>query len=176
MPKLERLEWLAPLSEGRGITLSDDPAADLFLAENPNALLLGVLFDSQFSTRRAFASPLRLYERLGHLDLARIAIDDETVIIEVFVQKPALHRFPRKFAVLTRQLSGVLTERYGGDAGRIWLEARDVPDLGDRILDLPAFGVEKANWTVGMLGTLGMLPYGGWEEYRVSSKPAGKRK
>jgi uncharacterized HhH-GPD family protein len=168
VPKLERLEWVAPLNEGRGVTLSDHPAADLFLAENPNALLLGVLYDSQFSTRRAFSAPLRLYERLGHLDPSRIACDEEEVIVAAFSQKPALHRFPRKFAQLTRQLSAVLAEEYSGDAGRIWLEARDVDDLGGRLLDLPAFGVEKTNWTVGMLGRLGVLPYDGWQEYRVS--------
>lgn len=169
MPKLERLEWLAPLSEGRGITLSDDPAADLFLAENPNALLLGVLYDSQYATRRAFATPLRLRERLGHFDVERLARDDEAILV-AFREKPALHRFPAKFAGLTQKLARTLVAEYGGDASRIWLEAADVTDLAARLMALPAFGIEKTNWTVGMLGTLGILPYGGWENYRTGSK------
>jgi hypothetical protein len=40
-------------------------------------------------------------------------------------------------------------------------------------MDLPAFGEEKTNWTVGMLGSLGLLPFDGWEEYRVE-KPRRK--
>lgn len=170
MPKLERLDWLAPLSEGKGVTLSVDPAADLFLAENPNALLLGVLYDSQYSTRYAFASPLRLRDRLDHFDMDRIAAEPEEVLIEVFSRKPALHRFPRRAAGFTRQFAIVVTERYGGDASRIWLDASGVDELGQRLLSLPAFGEEKTNWTVGMLGKLGMLPYAGWEEYRAPSK------
>jgi uncharacterized HhH-GPD family protein len=170
MPKLERLAWIAPLSEGRGVTLSDDPAADLFLAEDPNALLLGVLYDSQYSTRRAFAVPLRLKERLGHLDASRLADEEEAVLHEAFSRKPALHRFPRRYATLTRQLASVLVDRYAGDASRIWREAGGVEELGTRLLALPAFGPEKTNWTVGMLGTLGLLPYGGWEEFRVSAR------
>lgn len=171
MPKLERLTWLAPLNEGRGVTLSDDPAADLFLAENPNALLLGVLYDSQYSTRKAFAAPLRLRERLGHLDMARLAADDGTALLDAFSQKPALHRFPRKFAVLTRQLAGAVVSGYGGDSSRIWRESGDVVQLGERLLALPAFGAEKTNWTIGMLGILGMLSYDGWDGYRVTVRP-----
>src|SRR5947209_8709445 len=100
MPKLERLEWIAPLSEGRGVTLSNDPAADLFLAESPTALLLGVLYDSQFSTRMAFAAPMKLRDRLGHLDVSRLADERSEPLVKAFSTKPALHRFPRKFALL----------------------------------------------------------------------------
>lgn len=170
MPKLERLEWVAPLSEGLGVTLTDDPEADRFLAENPNALLLGVLFDSQYLTRKAFAVPLRLRERLGHLDMTMLACEDRQVLNDTFSQKPALHRFPYKFAGMTQELARVVTSRYGGDSARIWTEAAGAEDLGQRLIDLPAFGEEKTNWTVGMLGKLGLLPYGGWEAYRVTVK------
>src|SRR5579859_3732188 len=139
MPKLERLDWLTPLSQGLGVTLSDDPNADLFLAEEPNALLPGVLYDSQLATRRAFAVPLRLKERLGHFDINRLAEPDSVEVLAAFSQKPALHRFPRKFAALTAQLAGVIVSEYGGDAGRIWREADTVDTLAERLLDLPAF-------------------------------------
>jgi uncharacterized HhH-GPD family protein len=174
MPKLERLDWIAPLSDGRGVTLSDDPEADLFLARDPNALLLGVLYDSQFSTRRAFAIPLRLKERLGHLDMARLASGDTDDLVAVFRQSPALHRFPRKFAEMTQQVAAAVVSDYGGDSARIWTEAHDVDNLGERLMSLPCFGVEKVNWTVGMLGRLGYLPFDGWEEYRVQPKKRAK--
>lgn len=172
MPKLERLEWIAPLSEGRGVTLSDDPNADLFLAEDANALLLGVLYDSQLATRRAFAIPLRLKERLGHFDMERLAEPGSAEVIAAFSQKPALHRFPRKFAELTARVAAVVVTDYGGDSSRIWREADSVDTLAGRLLDLPAFGIEKTNWTVGMLGALEMLPFDGWQEYRATPRKA----
>jgi uncharacterized HhH-GPD family protein len=172
MPKLERLEWIAPLSEGRGVTLSDDPNADLFLAEDANALLLGVLYDSQLATRRAFAIPLRLKERLGHFDIERLAEPGSAEVVAAFSQKPALHRFPRKFAELTARVAAVIVSEYGGDSGRIWREANSVDTLAGRLLDLPAFGIEKTNWTVGMLGALEMLPFDGWQEYRATPRKA----
>src|SRR5579872_6014994 len=170
MPQLERLEWIAPLSEGRGVTLSDDPAADLLLAEDPNALLLGVLYDSQYATRRAFAIPLKLKDRLGHLDMARLASDDVATLIAAFSQKPALHRFPRKNAEQTQQLAAYVLDQYGGDSSRIWTGAGTAEDLGDRLMALPAFGLEKTNWTVGMLGLLGVLPFDGWADFRATPK------
>jgi uncharacterized HhH-GPD family protein len=175
MPKLERLEWIAPLSEGRGVTLSNDPAADQFLADHPNALLLGVLYDSQYLTRKAFAIPLRLKERLGDFDIDRLASEDEAVILEAFGRKPSLHRFPNRYARLTQQLARVIVSEYGGHASRIWREAGTVDELGARLMALPAFGVEKTNWTVGMLGILGLLPFGGWQDYRVPAPKKGRK-
>ena len=174
MPKLERLDWIAPLSEGRGVTLSDDPAADRFLAEDPNALLLGVLYDSQYQTRRAFAIPLKLRERLGHLELRRMADDGEEPLIEAFLIRPALHRFPGNFARQTYQLAQVIVAEYDGDASRIWTGASDVDDLGRRLMALPCFGTEKTSWTVGMLGRLGLISFEGWEDYRTPP-PKGKK-
>jgi uncharacterized HhH-GPD family protein len=174
MPKLERLEWIVPLSEGRGVTLSADPAADLFLAEDGNALLLGVLYDSQYLTRQAFLSPMRLRDRLGHFDMGRIAALDEETLMEIFRRKPALHRFPNRAARFTLQFAVAVSDRYGGDASRIWREAGGIDELGARLMELPAFGEEKTNWTVGMLGRLGLLPYTGWEDYRVPPRRRAK--
>ncbi|MGH2441622.1 MAG: HhH-GPD-type base excision DNA repair protein [Chloroflexota bacterium] len=176
MPKLERLEWISPLSEGKGVTLSDDPEADQLLAENPDALLLGVLYDSQFQTRRAFAIPLRLKMRLGFLDMPRLAAMDPVSLQEIFTQKPSLHRFPRKFASHTQNLAAFVTEQHGGDSARIWSESTSAEHLAQRILALPAFGTEKTDWTVGMLGIMGWLPFDGWQGYRVPPKVTRPRK
>ena len=118
--------------------------------------------------------PLRLKERLGHFDINRLAEPDSVEVLAAFSQKPALHRFPRKFAALTGQLAAVIVSDYGGDAGRIWREADTVDALAQRLLDLPAFGIEKTNWTVGMLGALDMLSFDGWQEYRAT--PPKKRR
>ena len=174
MPKLERLEWIAPLSEGRGVTLSNDPEADLYLAQDANALLLGVLYDSQLATRLAFAAPLKLQRRLSHLDMARIAEADPVEFAAIFSQKPALHRFPGKFAGLTVQLASFLTARYGAEPSLLWTQATTVDDLATRLLELPGFGREKTDWTIGMLGRLEYLPFDGWDGYRTQARPPSR--
>jgi uncharacterized HhH-GPD family protein len=166
MPKLERLDWVSPLSEGNGVTLTDDPEANQLLAGDPNALLVGVLCDSQFQTRRAFAIPLRLKQRLGHFDIRRIAAEPDAVR-EAFTTKPALHRFPNRCAEFTVKLAGFIVETYDGDGSRVWTECRASDELGRRLLELPAFGEQKADWTVGMLGRMGVLTFSDWDGYRV---------
>ena|SRR5579872_388453 len=168
MPKLERLDWLDPPGAGRGVTITDQPEVNLWLYENPAGLMIGVLLDSQYRTKAAFASPYYLWQRLGHLDMPTIANFDPDEFKTVFKQPNALHRFPNKFADLTQRLARHVTDNYEGWTERIWVEATGTEDLGQRLLGLPAFGIEKTNWTIGMLGRLEMLPFDGWQEYRVT--------
>ncbi len=169
MPKLERLEWIAHLSEGRGVTITDDPEVNSFLAEDPNALLLGVLYDSQYQTQRAFAIPFVLRGRLGHLEMSRLATEEDRVR-DAFLTKPALHRFPNRFATLTSRLAGSITESYGGDSSQIWRESMSVDDLAVRLMALPAFGPQKTDWTIGMLGRMGVLDVDEWEGFRIADR------
>ena len=169
MPKLERLEWVGPLSDGKGVTLTDNPDADQFLADDPFALLLGVMCDSQYQTRRAFAIPLLLRLRLGHFEVKRIASEPEAVQA-AFTSKPALHRFPNRCAQLTVKLADYVVQQYEGDAAAIWNNTTSAAELGGRLMELPAFGAQKTDWTVGMLGRLGILPYSDWDGYRVPAK------
>jgi uncharacterized HhH-GPD family protein len=49
-------------------------------------------------------------------------------------------------------LCAFITERYGGDASRIWREANDGRDLQARLLELPGFGEMKARTVLAVLG------------------------
>jgi uncharacterized HhH-GPD family protein len=166
VPKLERLDWVLPLTAGAGVTLTDSDEANRFLAEDPSALLLGVLYDSQFQTRRAFAIPLRMKERLGHFDIRRLAGEPEAVA-KAFTDKPALHRFPNRCAQLTSKFAAVIVEEYGADSASIWTASSSADELAKKLMALPAFGAQKTDWSVGMLGRLGLLRFSDWDGYRV---------
>jgi uncharacterized HhH-GPD family protein len=131
--------------------LTGDAAADRFLVEEPLALLIGFALDQQVTVQKAFSGPIELRKRLGHLDAAQIAAMDPAVLDGVFRDRPALHRFPGAMASKVRELCGVIAERYGNDAGRIWREAADGPDLAARLKALPGFGEMKV---AGVLATL----------------------
>ena len=65
-------------------TATKDPDVDQFLRDEPNAVLLGLLYDQRVLAETAFAGPYKLRERLGHLDLAAIAEMDRDAFAEVF--------------------------------------------------------------------------------------------
>jgi uncharacterized HhH-GPD family protein len=120
--------------------LTDDPAACELLARDPFALLVGFAIDQQVPVQQAFAGPLVLKQRVGTLDPAKLAAID---LEPAFREKPAIHRFPGSMAARVRELAAVVAEDYGGDASRIWSEAKDAADLKKRLGALPGFGPMK---------------------------------
>jgi uncharacterized HhH-GPD family protein len=119
---------------------TNDPAACELLAQDPFALLVGFAIDQQVTVQKAFAGPQVLKERAGTLDPKKLAAMD---LAPLFAEKPAIHRFPGAMAERVRELASVVTEDYGGDASRIWSEAKDGADLKKRIGSLPGFGEMK---------------------------------
>jgi uncharacterized HhH-GPD family protein len=119
---------------------TDDPAACQLLADDPFALLVGFAIDQQVPVQKAFAGPYVLKQRVGTLDPKRLAAID---LEPAFREKPAIHRFPGSMASRVRELAAVVAEEYGGDASRIWREAKDTDDLKKRLGALPGFGSMK---------------------------------
>lgn len=129
-----------------------DEAADRFLAEDPLALLIGFVLDQQVTVQKAFSGPLELRGRMGgRLDATAIAAADPERLAAIFRERPALHRFPGAMAARVQALCAAIVRDYGGDAGRIWTEARDAADLTRRLLALPGVGDMKAATIVAVL-------------------------
>jgi uncharacterized HhH-GPD family protein len=153
MPAIERLPY----------TGNDE--ADRLLVSEPLALLIGFELDQQVPLQKAFSGPLELQRRVGGLDARAIASMDPETLDTAFRTPPALHRFPGNMARRTQELCTFLVERYDGDAGRVWTEAKDGADLQARLLELPGFGPMKAGTVIAILGKqLGVRP-AGWEAY-----------
>ena len=147
------------------LPFTGDAEADRLLVTDPLALLIGFVLDQQVPLQKAFSGPLELQHRIGGLSASTIASMDPDKLDEVFRERPALHRFPGNMARRTRELAAFVVERYGGDAGRVWSEARDGADLNARLLELPGIGPMKAGTLVAILGKrLGIAP-AGWEAY-----------
>jgi uncharacterized HhH-GPD family protein len=144
--------------------LAQEPVADKLLSEDPLALLIGMVLDQQMPLERAFAAPLFLQQRLGRTyDAAELAAMDPDELVQVFVARPALHRFPAANAKRVQQLCQLIVDRYDGDPAKIWTTAKDGAELYKRVKELPGFGEQKAHIFVGLLGKqLGVQPPG-WE-------------
>ena len=120
-----------------------DDEADVLLATEPLALLIGFALDQQVTVPTAFSGPLKLKQRLGTLDAKTIAQTDPARLDEVFRERPAIHRFPGAMATRVQELAATIVDDYGGRAERIWTDAADGEDLKKRIAALPGFGDMK---------------------------------
>jgi uncharacterized HhH-GPD family protein len=143
-----------------------DPEANRLLAQDPLAVLLGMLLDQQVTMEWAFGAPLLLKRRLGaeHLDPTAIAATEPAVLDAIFRDKPALHRYPGSMAKRTHDLCTFIVDNYEGRTEAIWTGAATGDELLARVLALPGFGKDKARIFVALLGKrLGVQPPG-WEQ------------
>jgi len=150
-------------SAPRELPWTNDEQANRLLASDPNALLIGFVLDQQVTVQKAFAGPLALSQRLGHLDPAAIASLDPEQLSQVFRAKPALHRYPAAMAQRVQALCATLTEEYGGDGSRVWREAATGDDLVARLGALPGIGDMKVrSLTATLVKQFGVKP-DGWK-------------
>jgi uncharacterized HhH-GPD family protein len=145
--------------------VTSNPDANELLVTDPLALLVGMLLDQQVPMEWAFLGPYTLRDRLGgKLDARAIAALDPGEVEQLFLAKPALHRYPAAMAKRTHALCQYLVEHYDGDAERVWTDATDGADLLERLKALPGYGAEKSKIFLAILAKrLGHRPPG-WEE------------
>lgn len=125
-------------------TLTGDFDDDQVLRNDPNSAVLGLLYDQRVRAEYAFTGPIRLKNRLGHLDMAKIAAMDFEAFREVFAERPAVHRFTNKMAETTQKVAGIIADEYDGNAANLWNDGADLATIKKRVRKLPGFGRQKA--------------------------------
>jgi uncharacterized HhH-GPD family protein len=119
---------------------TDSDEANELLASDPMALLIGFALDQQVPVQKAFSGPLVIRERVGSLAADALVAAD---LDAVFRERPAVHRFPGAMAARVHELVVYVSDRYGGDAARVWTDAADGEQLRANLAALPGFGEMK---------------------------------
>ena len=147
------------------VFLSGDANADALLADDPFALLMGMLLDQQVPMEVAFAGPAKLAERLGKLDVVEIAEMNPDEFLEKFSIKPAVHRFPKSMATRVQKLAAEIVDEYDADTAAIWTTGEPTgPEVLKRLKKLPGFGEQKAKIFLALLGKQFEFDADGWRE------------
>ena len=145
--------------------ITGDAAADKLLSDDAFALLTGMLLDQQVTMESAFAGPEKIRTRIGSLEPRTIAGYDPQDFVEVFKEKPAVHRFPGSMAGRVQALAETVDKEWGGDATAIWTQGEpDGAEVLRRLKALPGFGEQKAKIFLALLGKQCGLKAEGWRE------------
>ena len=134
------------------------------MERDPFALLVAMLLDQQVPMEWAFRGPLELSRRLGGLDAATVAAMSPDALVEAFVAKPALHRYPASMATRVHELASFIVSEYGGRPELLWQGAKDPATLLKRLEALPGYGPQKAKIFLSILGKRLKVAPPGWEE------------
>ncbi len=145
--------------------ITGDSAADQLLSDDAFALLTGMLLDQQVPMETAFAGPEKIRARVGSLDPATIAGYDPDAFVEVFKQRPSVHRFPGSMAARVQGLAEAVQNDWGGEASAIWTQGDPSgAEVLARLRRLPGFGEQKAKIFLALLGKQCGLEAPGWRE------------
>ncbi|MGI8847022.1 MAG: HhH-GPD-type base excision DNA repair protein [Candidatus Dormibacteria bacterium] len=142
---------------------TESAQANVLIAADPLALLIGFCLDQQIPVEKAFCGPLVMRERLGTLDARKLARIDATTFETAFRTPPAIHRFPASMAERVHRLCGIIAAEYGNRAERVWNGAADAAELTRRLRALPGFGEMKARIVSGVLAKHFAVKLEGWE-------------
>ena len=142
---------------------TDDAAANTLNADDPFALLIGIVLYQQVPVETAFAGPSRIRDRIGDLDPQVIAEMDPETLEAAFKEKPAVHRFPGNMSKRVQAVAQYVDTEYDGDTTAIWADIDNADALLSRLKKLPGFGEYKARIYMAVLAQrFGVRP-DGWE-------------
>jgi uncharacterized HhH-GPD family protein len=145
--------------------ITGDPTADQLLSDDAFALLTGMLLDQQVPMETAFAGPEKIRARIGSIDPATIADYDPEAFVEMFKERPSVHRFPGSMAGRVQALAAAVRDDWGGEASTIWTQGNpDGAEVLKRLQALPGFGEQKAKIFLALLGKQCGLEAPGWRE------------
>ncbi|WIM90297.1 HhH-GPD-type base excision DNA repair protein [Candidatus Mycobacterium wuenschmannii] len=145
------------------LCLAQDPEADQLLADDPLALVIGMVLDQQVTFETAFAGPKKIADRMGSFDVAEIADCNPDKFAALCSEKPAIHRFPGSMAKRIQTLAQIIVDRYDGDTAGLWTAGDpDGAELLKRLKGLPGFGEQKAQIFLALLGKQYAVTPKGW--------------
>ena len=116
-------EYILELGKSHNILTGDllKDEVKMFLQNDSNAFLIGLISDQSVKAEIAWSLPYNLKERLGIFDFEYIINNyDETVLEEKIKTKPALHRYPSRMALYIFNAMKDVINLYDGDASNIW--------------------------------------------------------
>jgi len=150
-----------------------DPEADVMLAREPLALIVGFILDQRVTIPKAFSGGLLLARRTGDGRLDAIVIASmPTADLETLARTPpALHRFPNVMARRVQGTCAIVVRDYAGDASLIWAPPVDAAEVERRLCALPGISPFKARSIIGILARRLATPLPGWEDH-VPGEPS----
>jgi uncharacterized HhH-GPD family protein len=139
--------------------------------QSPDAFLMAAILSKQIRGPQAYEIPYRLMQRMGHLDVRRIAKMSRVEMAGYMgpgKHGKALHRF---YNTMSDQLifdCGLIVEKYKGRASNIWKDERDAGTVIARLQELKGVSQKISNMFVRHLVTDYGVSLEGWDRIDIA--------
>lgn len=125
--------------------------ANSLIWDNPLAYLLAVILDQGMKAEKVWEIPFLMRNRLGHLNIDKIANMDEEEIINIFDTAPKLHRFPKTMALRMKGACRLVLDKYSGKTENLWNDNPSSAELHKRFEEFNGVGQKKASMAANIL-------------------------
>ena len=142
--------------------------AEDLVKSNWLAFLFAVIFDQQIPSEKAWAIPLKLKRRIGHLDIQKIAEINDQELIRIFREPEPLHRYVNKMALWIKSACKKIISKYNGKVENIWSDTKQAKDIINRLDDFDGIGQKKSTMATNFLMDYFKIPIIGWESIDIS--------
>jgi len=143
-------DWIQK-NKGKENFFTSNAEAEKLIWSDPLAFVLAVLYDQGIKAERAWEIPYILKTKLGYFDVKSIANTDEKYLIDLFNQKPKLHRFPETMAKRTINACKLIMSKYAGDPKNIWNDKPKSSVIQNRFEEFNGIGQKKASMATNIL-------------------------
>ncbi len=132
-----------------GIKEADELLNDI--TNYPHAFALACVMDRQIRAELAWVIPYRLFEKLGHFDLPKLANLSLSQVQELMTKPESLHRFPEEMSNNLYQAIQRIKKEYDGDASGIWSNKPSSAEVVYRFLQFRGVGPKIATMAANIL-------------------------
>ncbi|HEY3273084.1 MAG TPA: hypothetical protein VGJ92_04940 [Methanocella sp.] len=139
--------------------------------QSPDAFLMAAILSKQIRGPQAYEIPYRLMQRMGHLDVSRIAEmsrEELSGYMGPGKHGKALHRF---YNTMSDQLifdCGLIVAKYEGRAANIWKDEKDTGTVITRLQELKGVSQKISNMFVRHLVTDYGVRLEGWDRIDIA--------
>ena len=122
-----------------------------------NHFFVGVMFDYQIDTARAWEAGYRIEEKYGGVgrDFWKIIKKTKSEKLYEFIRHgnggKAWHQYPRKMTERLWRASEIMLREYDGDPGKIWRREKDVGKVKRRFKEFDGIGTQLSRMAVMIL-------------------------
>lgn len=162
------------LAARRPVRLDDERTHErvrLTDAEQATGWLFGVFFDHMIPADRAWEAPYLLAERLGHLDVRRIAAMPRSRLHDAIRRRgdrKALHRLHPRLAASLHAACVQIAARDGCDVENVWPDGITVRELQTRLARFPGLGPKLRSMAIRLLVDRFGRRFGGWRDADIA--------
>jgi endonuclease III len=135
----------------------------------PHAFVLACVMDRQVKAEKAWLIPYRISEKLGGFSMETLSQLSVADVNRLMSQPVPLHRFVEKMSSFFYSAVQLISNKYGGNAARIWSGSPSSAEVVYRFLEFDGVGPKIGSMATNILARELKIPFADYFSIDISA-------